>query len=97
MHGSNLPPGVSVGDIPGNRAEDEAWERLYEDMSDSGLTADKAARRWRSQPALRLVCQTLCTLIDESDRWSDIASTSPLGEIVNDARTALAKAKLSDA
>jgi hypothetical protein len=26
----NLPPGVSVGMIPGNRPEDEAWEREVE-------------------------------------------------------------------
>lgn len=25
---SNLPPGVSVGMIPGNRPEDEAWEKF---------------------------------------------------------------------
>jgi hypothetical protein len=26
----NLPPGVSDSDIPGNRPEDEAWEKVHE-------------------------------------------------------------------
>lgn len=29
---SNLPPGCSVGDIPGNRQEDAAWESFLEDI-----------------------------------------------------------------
>ena len=43
---SNLPPGVSVSDIPGNRPEDEAWERLIERISESGLDVDQASRAW---------------------------------------------------
>lgn len=31
---SNLPPGVRVSDIPGNRPEDEAWERIYDKFWD---------------------------------------------------------------
>jgi len=31
---SNLPPGVSDSDIPGNRPEDMAWERLHECIDD---------------------------------------------------------------
>ncbi len=31
---SNLPPGCSVSDIPGNRPEDEAWERIYDNFWD---------------------------------------------------------------
>jgi len=27
---SNLPPGVTEAMIPGNRPEDEEWERLYD-------------------------------------------------------------------
>lgn len=27
---SNLPPGVSVNDIPGDRAEDELFEKLFD-------------------------------------------------------------------
>lgn len=27
---SNLPPGCSSGDIPGNRSEDVAWDKLHE-------------------------------------------------------------------
>jgi hypothetical protein len=33
----NLPPGVSVSDIPGNRPEDEAWDDLFNWLMDSGL------------------------------------------------------------
>jgi hypothetical protein len=31
---SNLPPGVRVSDIPGNRPEDEAWENIYDNFWD---------------------------------------------------------------
>ncbi len=31
---SNLPPGVRVSDIPGNRPEDEAWENIYNNFWD---------------------------------------------------------------
>ncbi len=31
---SNLPPGVRVSDIPGNRPEDEACERIYDKFWD---------------------------------------------------------------
>lgn len=31
---SNLPPGCRVSDIPGNRPEDEAWERIYDKFWD---------------------------------------------------------------
>lgn len=34
MTGWNLPPGVNVGDIPGNRPEDEAEEKAYERMAE---------------------------------------------------------------
>jgi len=30
MFGWDLPPGVRASDIPGNRPEDEVWERIYE-------------------------------------------------------------------
>lgn len=45
MTGWNLPPGVSVSDIPGNRPEDEAWERLMDRLEQSGLAADEIERR----------------------------------------------------
>ncbi len=32
---SNLPPGVSASDIPGNRPEDEAYDRAFELLSDA--------------------------------------------------------------
>jgi hypothetical protein len=34
---SNLPPGVSVSDIPGNRPEDEAWDDIFNQILESGL------------------------------------------------------------
>jgi len=30
--GSNLPPGCSVNDLPGNSPEDEAWEEIYNEF-----------------------------------------------------------------
>jgi hypothetical protein len=41
---SNLPPGVSVSDIPGNRPIDALWDKLYEVLSrcyDEGITLDE--------------------------------------------------------
>ncbi len=32
--GWDLPPGVSVNDIPGNRPEDEVWENIYDNFWD---------------------------------------------------------------
>ena len=45
---SNLPPGVTDDMIPGNRPEDEAWEKLFETIGASGLTADEAAEFLKS-------------------------------------------------
>ena len=47
MSRSNLPPGVTESMIPGNRPEDAAWERLFDEMGSSGLHTEEAARRWR--------------------------------------------------
>lgn len=35
MAGFNLPPGVSVSDIPGNRPEDEAYDRLVQKLDEA--------------------------------------------------------------
>lgn len=44
----NLPPGVGVGSIPGNRAEDLAWESALVEacdrLADSGLTIEEVRR-----------------------------------------------------
>lgn len=44
MTGYNLPPGVNVSDIPGNRPEDLAeeawWDKLIELAPDDHLPAD---------------------------------------------------------
>lgn len=52
MSASNLPPGCSPSDIPGNTPEDEAWDRLFNDMLEIGLTAREARARWDSAPQL---------------------------------------------
>lgn len=36
--GWDLPPGVRESDIPGNRPEDVEWDRLFEWLSDCGLS-----------------------------------------------------------
>lgn len=42
---SNLPPGVTVGMIPGNRPEDMAWETAMERLEESGLEPREIADR----------------------------------------------------
>jgi hypothetical protein len=48
---SNLPPGVSASMIPGNTAEDEAWDYLWEvitlDTADLAISPDDALKIWR--------------------------------------------------
>lgn len=50
MGASNLPPGVSDSDIPGNRPEDVAFENLVErierDLEARGLGVDDANWIW---------------------------------------------------
>ena len=42
LFGWDLPPGVNASDIPGNRPEDEEWERIEEDFYD-GLSMPDVA------------------------------------------------------
>ena len=48
---NNLPPGVTVNMIPGNRPGDEEWENfigeVIDELVNSGLTAEQIKRRWR--------------------------------------------------
>lgn len=48
---SNLPPGCTDSMIPGNRPEDEAWERLFEiigkESGDYGMTDSDALCAWK--------------------------------------------------
>lgn len=37
---NNLPPGVTAGMLPGNRPEDEAWEKFYEWAIEQLMTLD---------------------------------------------------------
>ena len=32
LFGWDLPPGCNVSDIPGNRSEDEAWDKILDDF-----------------------------------------------------------------
>lgn len=59
MGGFNLPPGCSVSDLPGNSAEESAWEDLLVEVGESGLTATEARVRWESQPRLLAACELL--------------------------------------
>ena len=43
---NNLPPGVSDHDIPGNTSEDLAFESLFDEMCDLGLTASETREIW---------------------------------------------------
>lgn len=48
----NLPPGVSISDIPGNRPEDEAWDKLYEETilgycDKHSIGPEEAAEIWK--------------------------------------------------
>ena len=51
MENDNLPPGVTVGDLPGNRSEDMAWEAFMdltcEDTDKRCLRASDAVLVWR--------------------------------------------------
>lgn len=48
----NLPPGIVESDLPGNSAEDAAFDKLYDDIAASGLSAQEARIRWETQPRL---------------------------------------------
>jgi hypothetical protein len=65
---SNLPPGVSLGMIPGNRPEDEAWEALqvaiWEGLAAKGL--DDAANEISSRN--RAADDVFDALIEEAYR-----------------------------
>lgn len=43
---SNLPPGVSDRDIPGNSTEDAEWERLIEEMMNNIDSPYEARQVW---------------------------------------------------
>lgn len=43
---SNLPPGVTESMIPGNRPEDEAWDRLIDDIGGDCPDPEAARQRW---------------------------------------------------
>lgn len=38
---SDMPPGVSTNDIPGNRPEDARWEEMLEKLGDLGEDPDR--------------------------------------------------------
>ncbi len=48
---SNLPPGVSESDIPGNRPEDVEWEQFIDDISAEPISAQEARQIWETGKA----------------------------------------------
>lgn len=48
---SNLPPGVTVSNLPGSRPEDIEWddfiEQIDEDLSRLGISVREAKELWR--------------------------------------------------
>jgi len=84
---SNLPPGCSVGDLPGNTIEDMEWEQLLDDIGGTPGWAADARQRWESQPDLLAACEAFLVAWDNSHQLekTDIAAKM--------ARAAIAKAK----
>lgn len=60
---SNLPPGVTESMIPGNRPEDQAWERVHEDIDNDaakhGLSDMEVAHAWKSGLAAYLALKRM--------------------------------------
>lgn len=62
---SNLPPGISEGDLPGNRSEDMeegmAWGKIHdvieEDCYANGFTAAEARVAWKA--GLTMLCRRI--------------------------------------
>jgi hypothetical protein len=46
IFGWDLPPGVRVSDIPGNRPEDEEWEKILEGFWDSKHCSDELYKKF---------------------------------------------------
>lgn len=98
MKHSDLPPGCSASDIPGNRPEDEAWDNLFDDIGASGLTAEGARVRWEALSGLNpegvrdLVeaAESALRLNEDEQTFQDEATRS-VSELL---RTALKKIKL---
>lgn len=68
MTGFNMPPGCSESDIPGNTPEDEAWEKLIDEMFQSGLTAAEARARWMNNTVERCEEMLIDSLREEIKR-----------------------------
>jgi len=61
MAGWNLPPGCSVRDIPGNRIEDEAWEKLCGELDELNLGL--------SDEKFETLAQWVSSKLDEANKW----------------------------
>ena len=57
--GWGLPPGVRASDIPGNRPEDEEWEKLVEGFYRIALSKDE-------RKALNTLSHTLESLLEKA-------------------------------
>ena len=65
--GWDLPPGVSVRDIPGNRPEDEAAETLAEKVFDVLEKAGLTGKTSGEQDGIDSAVEQLCQIIGEAD------------------------------
>ena len=88
MSGFNLPPGCSVNSIPGNSAEDARWEKMFDHLAGSGLSADEARARWESQPDLLAAMRILVASLNWEEKRSGTTYNG-----WEEARAALAKAE----
>lgn len=73
MSDSNLPPGVSTSDLPGNRPEDLAWEEFHEwlgdQTADQGFDPTEAREIWLN--GLNLHKPNLDQLAQQIDDWAE--------------------------
>lgn len=65
--GWDLPPGVSVRDIPGNRPEDEAAETLVDKVFDVLEKAGLTGKTSGEQSGIDSAVEQLCQIIGEAD------------------------------
>ena len=65
--GWDLPPGVSVRDIPGNRPEDEAAETLADKVFDVLEKAGLTGKTSGEQSGIDSAVEQLCQIIGEAD------------------------------
>lgn len=89
---SDLPPGVTLDMIPGNRPDDEAWGHLYGQMEEDCACPEDGKRRWDSQPGLLEACREV--LVEMDDVFKAFGIERPRkNPVVDRLRAAIAKAE----